>query len=123
MLEELQRVADIEFIRVEDAPASHTEAHYSFISNEVYVRFRSEQVDAPGRLLGVLPVRRRLVRPVMTLDELERQLTGMGHAELAANALTISAMTGMLDQLLPVEYRKALNELGAVEYHLPSDPA
>ena len=59
----------------------------------------------------------------MHVGEKPYVVTASGHAELAANALTVPAMTGMLDQLLPADSRKALNELGAVEYHLPPDPA
>ena len=58
----------------------------------------------------------------MHVGEKPYVVTASGHAELAANALTVAAMTGMLDQLLPAESRKTLNELGAVEYHLPPDP-
>jgi twitching motility protein PilT len=59
----------------------------------------------------------------MHVGEKPYVVTASGHAELAANALTVGAMTGMLDQLLPAESRKTLNELGAVEYHLPTDQA
>jgi twitching motility protein PilT len=59
---------------------------------------------------------------VMHVGEKPYVVTASGHAELAANALSVPAMTGMLDQLLPADSRKALNELGAVEYHLPPDP-
>ncbi|MGH9370233.1 MAG: ATPase, T2SS/T4P/T4SS family, partial [Vicinamibacterales bacterium] len=60
---------------------------------------------------------------VMHVGEKPYVVTASGHAELASNALTVSAMTGMLDQLLPADSRHALNELGAVEYHLPPDEA
>ncbi len=59
---------------------------------------------------------------VMHVGEKPYVVTATGHAELAANALTIPAMTGMLDQLLPVDTRQALEELGAVEYQLPAQP-
>jgi hypothetical protein len=59
---------------------------------------------------------------VMHVGEKPYVVTAAGHAELAAKALTIPAMTGMLDQLLPPETRQALDELGAVEYHLPPQP-
>jgi len=55
----------------------------------------------------------------MHVGEKPYVVTATGHAELASKALTIPAMTGMLDQLLPPESRQALEELGAVEYHLP----
>lgn len=74
LLEHLKAFPSIAFIRVEDAPASHTEANYNFISNEVYVRFRTEQVLEPARVLGVIPVRRPVARPVMSLSDLEGQL-------------------------------------------------
>jgi hypothetical protein len=77
LVDTLQRLPSIEFIRVEDAPASHTEANYSFISNEVYVRFHVERAAEQGRLLGVLPVRRAVWKPVMTLEELERELAAI----------------------------------------------
>jgi hypothetical protein len=77
LLDQLKTLPAIEFIRVEDAPAAHTDAHYSFISNEVYVRFRLERSAEPGRLLGVLPVRRVVLKPAMTMDALERQLAAM----------------------------------------------
>jgi hypothetical protein len=74
LIEQLKALPSIEFIRVEDAPASHTEANYSFISNEVYVRFRQERASEVGRLFGVLPVRRSVLKAVMTLEDLEGQL-------------------------------------------------
>jgi twitching motility protein PilT len=58
----------------------------------------------------------------MHVGEKPYVVTATGHAELAAKPLTIPAMTGMLDQLLPADSRQALDELGAVEYHLPPQP-
>ena len=75
LVEHLKSLASIDFIRVEDAPASHTEANYNFISNEVYVRFRMETATEAGRWLGVVPVQRSILKPAMTLAELEGQLT------------------------------------------------
>jgi hypothetical protein len=74
LVEQLKLFPSIDFIRVEDAPASHTESNYNFISNEVYVRFRMEPASEPGRWLGIVPVQRRTWKPVMTLADLEAQL-------------------------------------------------
>jgi hypothetical protein len=74
LVEHLKAFPSIDFIRVEDAPASHTETNYSFISNEVYVRFRLEPTSEPGRWLGLVPVRKTVWKPAMTLAELEEQL-------------------------------------------------
>ena len=59
----------------------------------------------------------------MHVGEKPYVVTATGPAELAAKPLTIPAMTGMLDQLLPPDSRQALNEVGAVEYHLPQEEA
>jgi hypothetical protein len=74
LVEHLKTFSSIDFIRVEDAPASHTEANYNFISNEVYVRFRVEPTSEAGRWLGVVPIRKTVLKPVMTLSDLEGQL-------------------------------------------------
>ena len=42
-----------------------------------------------------------------------------GPVELSSRVLTIEAVTGMMNQLLPVEARQALDELGAVEHEMP----
>jgi hypothetical protein len=74
LVDQLKTFPSIEFIRVEDAPASHTDANYNFISNEVYVRFHAERISVPGRWLGVVPIHRTAWKPAMTLADLEAQL-------------------------------------------------
>jgi hypothetical protein len=59
----------------------------------------------------------------MHVGEKPYVVTPTGHADLAPKALTIPAMNGMLEQLLPEDSRHALEELGAVEYHLPPQDA
>ena len=76
LLERLKAVPAIDFIRVEDAPATHAEANYNFISNELYVRFRVERARESGRLLGLIPVSKAVWKPAMTLEQLERELAG-----------------------------------------------
>ncbi|HUP40534.1 MAG TPA: ATPase, T2SS/T4P/T4SS family, partial [Vicinamibacterales bacterium] len=41
-----------------------------------------------------------------------------GQSELASRALTLDAVKGMLNELLPLEARKALDEIGAVQHDL-----
>lgn len=74
LVDQLKLFPSIELIRVEDAPASHTESNYNFISNEVYVRFRTERTSEPARWLGIVPIQRKSVKPAMTLADLEAQL-------------------------------------------------
>ena len=75
LVEALKGFASIECLRVEDAPSTRTDVDYNFISNEIYVRFRSDTVAEKGRWLGIVPSRRQIRKPAMTLVDLEAQLT------------------------------------------------
>ncbi len=77
LIEALKGLAPIEFMRVEDAPASRTDADYMFISNEIYVRFVAKAEKVPARLLGIVPVQRTVMAPSITLVDLEAQLTAL----------------------------------------------
>ena len=46
-----------------------------------------------------------------------------GHVELSSRVLTTDAVVGMLEQLLPMDQRKALDEYGAIEFDLPQADA
>src|SRR5437867_12977657 len=45
-----------------------------------------------------------------------------GQIELAGGALALEAVTGIVARLLPAEFQRALDEFGAVQYDLPSQP-
>lgn len=74
VLAALEHVPEVAFVRVEDAPASRSDAGYSFLSNEIFVKFAEVTVATRERVLGVLPVTRRLTRPALTLAALESVL-------------------------------------------------
>jgi len=46
-----------------------------------------------------------------------------GQVELANRGLTLEAVNGVVNQLLPVELQQALQEFGAVQYELPPSDA
>lgn len=75
VIEHLKTLDAVEFLRVEDAPASRADEAFSFISNEIYVRFRTEPAPAPPRRFGIFPTARPAPRPVMTLAGLEAALS------------------------------------------------
>ena len=64
----------IVFVRVEDASASRAEVDYNFISNEIYVRFRTRDRQERRRLWGIVPVRRTVAEKTMTMEALETAL-------------------------------------------------
>jgi hypothetical protein len=55
LLDALERVPGLALVRVEDAPASRSEADYNFISNEIYVAFATVTRHEPVRRFGVIP--------------------------------------------------------------------
>lgn len=71
----LEAMKEVAFLRIEDAPASRSDAGYSFLSNEIFVRFHEVSVAAPAKLLGIVPVTRRVTRSALTLGGLEAALT------------------------------------------------
>jgi hypothetical protein len=77
-------------IRVEDAPASRSEADYNFISNEIFIVFTTEQVSEPVRRLGIFPGVRTVERKAHTMEDLERALTaaeGIGAPDYSDQAM------------------------------------
>ena len=62
VIDALRALPDVAFLRVEDAPASRTDAGFSFLSNEICVKFAE------------VPVTRRTLRPALTLSGLEAAL-------------------------------------------------
>jgi hypothetical protein len=76
LVDVLATVPEIVALRVEDAPAGHQGTGCAFLSNEIYVAFSGRDVVRPVRLLGILPWRRRVREPAMTLEALEAWLAG-----------------------------------------------
>jgi hypothetical protein len=77
LIETLKGLPDIEFLRVEDAPAGRNEPSYAFISNEVFVGFRRKIQQVPVRRLLVFSGTRQVAVKTMTLAGLERALGGI----------------------------------------------
>jgi hypothetical protein len=75
LLERLQTLGEIAFIRVEDAPATRSEADYNFVSNEVFVAFATETRREPFKRFGVIPGHRAVVRAATSIAGLEELLT------------------------------------------------
>ena len=77
LIDRLRDVAGVRFVRVEDAPATRSDADYNFISNELYVGFETIERREPIRRFGVLPGVRVVSEKAMTLQRLEAALTAV----------------------------------------------
>ena len=75
LIDRLKELETIAFIRVEDAPASRSEADYNFMSNEIFVAFATRSIEERTRRFGILPAVRVTLERVMTIAGLEERLT------------------------------------------------
>ena len=77
LAERVRGLAGVALVRVEDAPASRSDADYNFVSNEVFVVFATEIRHEKVRRLGFLPGSRAISAKAMTMAGLEAALKGM----------------------------------------------
>ncbi len=89
LLEQLERVPEIAYLRVEDAPASRSGPGYMLLSTEIYVAFAAEPRPAWSRWLGRL-TGRGPAPPLLTLAGLQSRLAAVesvGPADYADSAM------------------------------------
>ena len=75
LIDRLSKLEGLTLIRIEDAPASRSEADYNFISNEVFVAFETAVRLEPVRRLGVFPGSREVTYQKLDVAGLEAMLT------------------------------------------------
>ena len=89
VLEALKGIDAIEYLRVEDATASRAEPGYAFISNEIYVKFRTDLRRETRRRFGI-PWPAAVEVKQMTLGGLAGRLgpaEGVGEPDYADDAM------------------------------------
>ena len=74
LIDRLQGLDAIVLVRVEDAPASRSEADYNFISNEIFVTFATSQRQERAVRFGFLPGSRTVTHKAMTIAGLDTAL-------------------------------------------------
>jgi hypothetical protein len=77
LLDRLRELDDISLVRVEDAPATRSEADYNFISNEVFVAFATRERLERTTRFGVIPQSRTVSEKASSIAQLESLLTVM----------------------------------------------
>lgn len=75
LLERIRGLNMIQFVRVEDAPSTRSDADYNFISNELFVGFATRERKERARRFGLIPVTQTQVEKVATVQDLEAALT------------------------------------------------
>ena len=75
LVDGLKQLDGLTLVRVEDAPASRSEADYNFISNEIFVVFETVVRQEPFRRFGLFPATRAVVHATLDMAGLESALT------------------------------------------------
>ena len=68
LIERLREIDAVRFVKIEDAPATRSEADYNFISNELFVRFATVDRQEPVKRFGILPSSRTVTCRVQPPD-------------------------------------------------------
>jgi hypothetical protein len=82
IIDRLREVEAVRLVRVENAPATRSDADYNFISNEIYVAFATVEREERVKRFGVLPATRTITEKSLTLAGLESVLAAI--AEIGA---------------------------------------
>jgi hypothetical protein len=84
VIDRLKTIEQIAHIKVEDAPASRSEADYNFISNEIFVTFATVERRYPVRRFGFFPGTKVMSEKASNIAELSNMLDvvdGIGPAD------------------------------------------
>lgn len=74
VVDRLRTIEQVTLVKVEDAPATRSEADYNFIANEIFVTFAMEDRYEPFKSLGIFTRKRRVRARAMTFDALVKVL-------------------------------------------------
>ena len=77
LIDRLSSVAGVCLVKIEDAPATRSDADYQFMSNEVFVAFETVARVERFTRFGFLPATRMVTDKTLTLNGLEALLVSM----------------------------------------------
>jgi hypothetical protein len=77
LIDAFQCLDQVARLRVEDVPSSRSDVEYNFISNELFVGFRTRDRAVRAKWLGLLGVTRTVTETVMTVTDLEQVLSDL----------------------------------------------
>jgi hypothetical protein len=90
LIDRLREIDAVTLVRVEDAPATRSDADYNFISNEVFVAFATRDRQERTTRFGFLPATRTITEKVLDLAGLEetlKTLDGVGQPDYSDDGM------------------------------------
>ena len=86
VIDRLRTIEEIAGLKVEDAPATRSEADYNFLANEIFVTFAIRVDREPIKRFGIIPGAKRIIAKAMTFEGLAKLLEetdGIGSPDYA----------------------------------------
>jgi hypothetical protein len=74
LIDRLEAMGNVAGVKVENAPATRSDADYNFIANEIFVTFATSEREEPTRRLGIIPGKKRVTEKALTLTGLAKVL-------------------------------------------------
>jgi hypothetical protein len=74
LIDRLGAMDKVAGVKVENAPATRSDADYNFIANEIFVTFATSERVEPMRHLGIFPGKKRVTEKALTLTGLAKVL-------------------------------------------------
>ena len=90
LVNRLRAVEQVAGLKIEDAPATRSEADYNFIANEIFITFATEPRFEPFKIAGLFTSSRRVDVKSMTFHALAKLLEesdGIGPADYADESM------------------------------------
>ena len=122
VVDRLRAIEKVTAVKIEDAPATRSEADYNFIANEIFVTFAMEERYEPFKSLGIVHRHGAAsARRAMTFDELVKVLEeseGIGPADYADEGMIQYLRT---ERIIPPYQTRGYKLVELVRFTKPSD--
>jgi hypothetical protein len=123
LIDRLQSIDQVSIVRVENAPATRSDADYNFIANEIFVTFAVTERQEPTKRFGILPGTKRVAAKTLTiagLGKILEDVEGVGPADYADDGMIQYLRT---ERVIPPYQTKGYKLVELVRiYEAPCDP-
>ena len=124
LIDRLSEIEAIDFLRVEDAPSTRSEADYQFLSNEIFVAFATRTRRERTRRFGFLPSVQVFVDKLMTLGGLEAHLATVPDVGMPDYSDTAMLQYLRTERIVPPYQTRGYKLVELVRlYEVGTDPA
>jgi hypothetical protein len=123
LIERLQSIDQVSMVKVENAPATRSDADYNFVANEIFITFAVTERQEPTKRFGILPGTKRVTEKALTIDGLGKileNLEGVGPPDYSDDGMIQYLRT---ERVVPPYQTRGYKLVELVRiYEAPCDP-